>query len=683
MLGFRKILTTAMALAVLVTTGATSVVSGAARTETPEKLTNIAHLDFLGDTVDPPERAGHTTYRLAEEPQLRVLWTYAEPDGTGNYVRIGGGTYNLETNTYGQGAYNTDDLTRAAVVYIRHWRQFGDEHSKQAAYGLLRTVAYMQTISNDERNGNFVLWMQPDGTLNPSAEPVELPDPSDSGPSYWLARGIWAYGEGYAAFKDVDPVFAAFLRDRMELAVDALERQVLADYGQTQMVDGLALPAWLIADGADASAEAVLGLSAYVNSGGGAAARAGLEQLADGIAQMQIERRLQFPFGAVLPWAQSRSVWHGWGDQMSGSLALAGTVLHDAGLISNAVDEAGTFTPHLLAQGGSDQGWLPAPAELAQIAYGADSTLQNLLRTAEATRRTSFRQLAGVAGAWYFGNNPAGAQMYDSATGRTFDGINSDRSINRNSGAESTIHGLLSMLALDANPDVRELALRAQRRDHATWTLVEAESGRLSGDAHVVQPESAWTGESLWTGGRYVSLGPGGRVKVDVQLPVRDRYRLLPVFHRLEAPAESLGTRHRIANADFGIAWHTGAGDQGITPMPGFLDTGHLSARNVLKAGRAKTTTTYTGDGRRASLDSLLVQPEIEHLVLGGDGGGQALLRSWSEERRSRTLEFGDPVVFTAYSYDQRGLLAETTAGAGDSAAVPVQPGGFTYVLTR
>lgn len=57
--------------------------------------------------------------------------------------------------------------------------------------------------------------------------------------------------------------------------------------------------------------------------------------------------------------------------------------------------------------------------------------------------------------------------------------------------------------------------------------------------------------------------------------------------------------------------------------MPGFLDTGNLSARKVLKAGRAKTTTTYAETGRRASLDSLLVQPEIEHLVLGGDDGGR------------------------------------------------------------
>src|SRR5665648_149021 len=45
-------------------------------TTTP--LTNLAHLDFLGDTVAPSEQAGHTTYRLAEEPEVGVLWTYAD-----------------------------------------------------------------------------------------------------------------------------------------------------------------------------------------------------------------------------------------------------------------------------------------------------------------------------------------------------------------------------------------------------------------------------------------------------------------------------------------------------------------------------------------------------------------------------------------------------------------------------
>jgi hypothetical protein len=47
--------------------------------------------------------------------------------------------------------------------------------------------------------------MQPVRTLYPSAEPIELPNPSDSEASYWLARTIWAFGEGYAAFVDAAP----------------------------------------------------------------------------------------------------------------------------------------------------------------------------------------------------------------------------------------------------------------------------------------------------------------------------------------------------------------------------------------------------------------------------------------------------------------------------------------------
>ena len=450
------------------------------------RLTNLSHLDYLGDIVRPPAQAGHTTYRIVEEPELHTLWTYAEPNADGTYRRVGGGSFDATTNTWGQGAFNTDDMTRAAVVYIRHWRQFHDLHSRRAAYELLRTVAYMQTVTTDARRGNFVLWMQPDGTLNPSAMPTELPDPSDSGPSYWLARSIWAYGEGYEAFRTKDAAFAAFLKSRMNLALDALDRQVLVRYGQYDLLDGLRVPAWLIVDGADASSEAAYGLSAYVRAAPrDARARRDLYRLADGMAQMHVGPNYRvWPFGAVLPWARSRSDWHAWGDQMSGSLATAGDVLGEPRFVQAAVDEVGVFTSHLLAQGGAEQGWLPSPAERAQIAYGADATLQNLLRTADATGRGGFRQLAAIQGAWYFGNNRSGVDMYDPATGRTFDGLEADGRINHNSGAESTIHGLLSMLALDARPDVRAMATqRTERVRHITWSLYEAEAGRLTGQA--------------------------------------------------------------------------------------------------------------------------------------------------------------------------------------------------------
>lgn len=647
----------------------------------PGPLTNLDHLDFLGDSVTPPSQDGHTTYRLATEPSLRVLWTYAEPDGAGGYRRLGGGTYHPDTNTYGQGAFNTDDLTRAAVVYIRHWRQFGDAQSRDAAYGLLRTVAYMQTVSDDARRGNFVLWMQPDGTLNPSAEPTELPDPSDSGASYWLARAIWAFGEGYEAFRDADPDFAAFLRERLNLALDALDRQVLVHYGSHRLLDGAQVPAWLIVDGADASSEAIYGLSAYVRSQpGDARARGHLVRLADGLREMRLSADAStWPFGAILPWAGSRSVWHAWGDQTAGALATAGSVLGEQGFVATAISEVASFTPHVIAQGGADQGWLPAPAERAQIAYGADATLQNLLRAADASGLDGFNQLAAMQAAWYFGNNRSGVDMYDPATGRTFDGLEADGRVNRNSGAESTIHGLLSMMALDARPDVAAAATsRNGRVEHLSWTLFEAETGALRGKAQVVTPPSAWTGESLWSGGQYVELRPGGRLTLTATLPEAGRYRLLPVFDHQEAPPRSIASRHRFDNVPLGIVWHGGAGAPGVSPTSGYLDIGNVGSDRVLAAGPVAIESAYVGDGGPVRLDALLLQPEIERLLLAGDGGRQGLLRSWATERRTATVD-AETDGLTAYVYDADGRLVETVSGSG-SLMVRVEPYGFTYL---
>ena len=645
-------------------------------------LTNLAHLDFLGDAVTPPAQTGHTTYGIATEPSLRVLWTYAEPRADGSYRRLGGGTYHPDTNTYGQGAFNTDDLTRAAVVYIRHWQQFGDDHSRAAAYGLLRSVTYMQTLTDDSRLGNFVLWMQPDGTLNPSADPKELPDPSDSDASYWLARSIWALGEGYGAFRNADPAFAAFLRTRLDLALDALDREVLVRYGTHRVFDGANVPAWLIVDGADASSEAVYGLSAYSRTEpGDARARRDLERLADGIAAMALsDSPATWPFAAILPYAGSRSLWHAWGDQMAGALATAGSALGQDRFTTVAVNEVARFTPHLLVQGGADQGWLPAPAERAQIAYGADATLQNLLRTADATGLDGFRKVAAIQAAWYFGNNRSGVQMYDPATGRTFDGLEADGRINRNSGAESTIHGLLSMLALDAHPDVAAAATsRNSRVGQVSWSLVEAESGTLVGKAKVVTPASAWTGESLWSGGGYVELGPGGRVTVSASLPEAGRYRLLPVFDRQEAPLRSIGTRHQFGNVPLGVQWHGGAGPQGVSPTSGYLDIGNVGSDRVLAAGPLAIESAYVGDGASVRVDALLVQPEIERLELSGAGGRQGVFRSWATQRRVAVLDAGTDGL-TAFAYDANGRLVETSNGTG-SLDVPVEPHGFTYVV--
>jgi len=607
-------------------------------------LTNTAHLDFLGDTVVPPSQPGHSTF--GSEP-LGVLWTYADRNADGSYRRVGGGTYDAATNTYGQGAFNADDIARAAVVYVRHWRQTGSAASRARAVALLRGLAYLQSP-----NGNVVLWMQPDGTLNPSADPVELPDPSDSDASYWLARSVWAFGEGYRAFRLQDPAFARFLAGRLDLALGALDREVLSKYPETQVVDGRSVPAWLIVDGADATAETMLGLAAYDSP----AARRALAKFAEGVAALGTSPGNTWPYGAMLPWALSRSIWHAWASQMPAALAAAGK-------LGPALADAASFTPHLLVAGGPQNGWNPTPSDGTQIAYGADSRLQSLLAVAGAARRPGLRRLAGIAGSWYFGNNPAGAAMYDPATGVTFDGVSAAGVVNRNSGAESTIHGLLSMLALDAAPDVAAAARVAQPTARHTREVLEAETATLGGGAAVVKPADAWTGESGWSGGAYVSMPAGATVG----FPAQGEPGLVePVALRT---ADRAGGFTKWG--PLGTLSHVDAGQQGASAIPGVLEVQTLPRASNGAAFRATSSGT-------TALDAVLYQPLIESVSLAGaDGLGQALARSFASDRRPATLAVPGRGRIRATSYDTSGREAATSRGDGPSTTIMIPPGGF------
>lgn len=50
---------------------------------------------------------------------------------------------------------------------------------------------------------------------------------------------------------------------------------------------------------------------------------------------------------------------------------------------------------------------------------------------------------------WLFGNNPAGAPVYDVKNGRGYDGIGFEKQINLNSVAESTIEALSTLLEIE------------------------------------------------------------------------------------------------------------------------------------------------------------------------------------------------------------------------------------------
>jgi hypothetical protein len=669
---------TAAAVGLLISAGFACAPAGAASATDARQqvasapLTNLAHLDFLTTTVTPPSQPGHSTYQLGTEPSVGVLWVYASYLAAGSYQVTGGGSYDPVNNTYAQGSYDADDISRAAVVYLRHWVQFGDQHSRDEAYQLLRGLTYLQTASGPNA-GNVVLWMQPDGSLNPTPTPADSPNPSDSGASYWLARTIWALGEGYADFRGSDPAFAAFLGQRMDLALGALDREVLTSFGHYQLSNGLRVPAWLITGNADASSEAVLGLTAYVQAGGGAG-RTALAQLADGIADMGSGSASSWPYGAILPSVTSRSQWHPWAAQMATAVAGAATALHQPGLLSAAVADTAIFTPHLLTATGPDNLWGPAPVDSSQIAYGAGARVLALLAVATASRSAGLRQLAGIAAGWFFGQNPAGIATYDPATGATDDGINANGTVNLNSGAESTIFGLLTMESLDADPGVAAIARASasvQVRDGQQ--TIEAEAARLTGPADVVPANPVNTGESQWSGGAYVQLATGSTLSWTI--PADNQPRLVQaVVNRVPGPS---GVSDFLSGAKYlGAARYGGGGAQGVSPTADALFP--VTLPGILPANAtALTASTLDGTGQ---LDAVLLTPLIAVLITTGNGRSVALLNSEASSQDARTLSLPGTGPTVATSYDDQGREWRVTRSTGSAITVPVPPGGFAIV---
>jgi hypothetical protein len=637
-------------------------------------LTNLAHLDFLTAQVAVPATAEHNTYRLDKEGTVGVLWVYADARPGGTFERVGGGPYDAATNTYSQGAYDADDIARAAVVYLRQWQATGDQGAKEQAYQQLRGLAYLQTLTGPTA-GEVVLWMQPDGQLNPSPTPKELPDPSDSGPSYWLARTLWALGEGYAAFRNTDREFAGFLRDRMDLAITALNRDVLTRYGTYQIIHGVRVPNWLIVDGADASSEAVLGLAAYVRVTGDRTARTALRQLSRGIAEMADGSMTVWPYRAVLPWALSRSDWHAWGANMPAALAAASTALGDRDLLKPATGDAAGFSPQLLTSTGPDNGLLPAPVDQSQIAYGADARVQGLLAVGRAAHRPGIRMLAGIAAGWFFGQNAAGVPVYNPATGVTNDGVEGDGRVNPNSGAESTIHGLLTMQRLDANPDLATLAgASASIRVRDGLQVIEAESGTLTGGAVVTTLKDGWTGESKWSGNAYVSAPAGSAVTWS--LAGSTQRRLVQPIAGL-VPGSDARSVFSADGTALGTVRYGDVGEQGNAPSP--IELLPIDLRNVV--GPNPVTVSAQTAGGTGAIDALLVMPEVALLQTDGGGHFTALLTSKSRSTQWRGVSLGGSGRAIVLSYDSTGRMVDRRTGSGSTIAIQVVSGGFTVAM--
>src|ERR1019366_5746422 len=198
--------------------------------------------------------------------------------------------------------------------------------------------------------------------------------------------------------------------------------------------------------------------------------------------------------------------------------------------------------------------------------------------------------------------------------------------------------------ALDANPALKAEALGINKTVGVNGiSVVEAESGTITGSGSVVRPASAWTGAAIWSGGAYVALNPGARVTIAV--PVSDQPRnLYPIVNQSQARAGS--TFWSAGATALGSTPNGGAGAQGIAAAPGKLFPFTLAA--ALPAGGSTVVGRSNGT---ASVDALLIQPQVSTVAVTGPAGNTTLYIS-STTTSSRTIAVPKGFVAQQLEYD-------------------------------
>jgi hypothetical protein len=424
----------------------------------------------------------------------------------------------------GEGIAAVDDVARAALVYLAFYERTGDALALELARYALNFVRHLQ--AEDGEYYNFVFDRQ--GSINTEGRT------SYKTWGWWAARGQWALAAGYRVFFELDPAYAEELQVAYRRGEEAL-RRAIGPVGAYNELHGVQTPAWLIKNGSDVSALALLGLAEYYQAEPNSRTRQLITNLANGVAAYQLGGPGDYPYAAHPSVISSTALWHAWGSHQVHALALAGQLLDREDWTESARREADTFYVRLLATDLIND-MLPLPNRRGQIAYGAQVMTSGFWALYQATGEEKYARYAGLTASWYLGNNMAGVQMYDPETGRCFDGIDGPTPyrVNRNAGAESTIEALYALLQVEGDP------IAGQYLDHrATETaptlIVEMENGeKVAGDATYGRQE--WTGEARFSNDHYYGLKPGDAVAVTLKIPVEGDYLVYASHLRRAAP---------------------------------------------------------------------------------------------------------------------------------------------------
>jgi hypothetical protein len=571
---------------------------------------NLSHLDWLRREVMRPD--GH---------KLTYWQIYATPvekgarSGAYKYVEAGG-----------EGVGCVDDVARAAIVYAQEAERTGDVAALTHAREALEFVRALR--AGDGTYYNFIF---ADGRIN------ETGQTSHKGLTWWTARALWATAVGARVFQKRDPDFAALLRADAAKTVEKLLWDTVPRYHHYETWGVTRIPAWFMGGAPDVTAVAVLGLATLQAEKPSPALKILLARYAEALASYYSGNAARFPYHAHLP---SRDVtkWHAYGAHMLHAIALAGRVLKQPALVAEAREEADNFTTHLLINGGTLDGFTPAPRRYSQIAYGVEPEVSGLLALYDATGEARYGKMAGLYASWLTGNNAAGAPVYDQATGRVYDGIDGNKDIGSDqapgqisvdAGAESTLEGLLALQALAVRPQFGAYVNAHMMEADAAHAfplplMLEAEEALPAQRAVVQQGE-------LWSGDRFVFVKPGDALRWSNRAAMGD-FLFEPFFardHHLK------GERSMVRVS---VAQQTQAYRPMLPPNNSSgvaIETGFFPRAFHLEPGDS-VVASYAATARQPlKLDAILLQPCLQSRAFMVGDTAVAVVRNYSDTPRA------------------------------------------------
>ena len=398
--------------------------------------------------VNPPTDTGYVNTTHLDNLYTPVTFTNGV-QAAGVYIYSEYPDYHL-VDANGEGFACVDDVSRAALVYLRSNKFPSDTAAQSKLYNLIEFIVEMQSP-----NGYFYNFLFSNSLINKAGIT------SINNPNWWSWRALQTLTEAMPVLQTKNPQLFAKVVPAVKKVIDQIKTDLVNLPQTTTVVNGITIPQWLPAgSGTDQAATLIIGLINYASTTTDTVISTFIKKLAGGVVLMQQGDATHFPYASFLSW---ENTWHAYGNVQAYALMLVAEFLNDPLYMTYALKEVDNFYPWLLQNGfkasfsiGNNAGVYQVLTEnkYDQIAYGISPMV---FAAAEAYKRTGENKYADMAGqlaAWLLGANDAFVNIYTPSTGVCFDGISSPGNVNLNSGAESTIEALLVLEIAEQVPAI-------------------------------------------------------------------------------------------------------------------------------------------------------------------------------------------------------------------------------------